>query len=104
MRLSSPTAVSKVSQLMASSLPDLLTVTEPWFTKESGDQSIMGVNRQSRLVCPSGYPVTQKPRNLALGGKQSGDELDVFYKGSIRVTPLTELSDYHTFDLWYDFC
>ena len=104
MRLSSPTAVSKVSQLMASSLPDLLTLTETWFTKESGDQSIMGVNRQSRLVCPSGYPVTQKPRNLALGGKQSGDELDGFYKGSIRVTPLTELSDYHTFDLWYDFC
>ena len=53
--LRSPPTVTKVSRLIAGSFPDLLAVTETWFTEESGDFD-------ARLVCPSGYAVTQNPR------------------------------------------
>ena len=50
---------TKVTRLLAASCPDLLAVTETWFTDAAGDQD-------ARSVCPRGYSAVKKHRNLVL--------------------------------------
>ena len=82
---------TKVTRLLAASCPDLLAVTETWFTDAAGDQD-------ARSVCPRGYSTVQKPRNLVLMKKKSGGGLALFHKNSVKVTVLSEFPEFLFFE------
>ncbi|EFX74977.1 hypothetical protein DAPPUDRAFT_108367 [Daphnia pulex] len=82
---------TKITRLLAASCPDLLAVTETWFTDAARDQD-------ARSVCPRGYSAVQKPRNLVLTKKKSGGGLALFHKNSVKVTVLSEFPDFLSFE------
>ncbi len=81
----------KVSRLLATSCPELLAVTETWLTESAGDYD-------ARSICPRGYSVLQKPRNLVRENKLSGGGLALFHKDSIKATVLNEFPDFVSFE------
>jgi hypothetical protein len=82
---------TKITRLLAASCPDLLAVTETWFTDAAGDQD-------ARSVCPRGYSVVQKPRNLVLTKNKSDGGLTLFHKNSVKVTVLSEFPELLSFE------
>ena len=82
---------TKVTRLLAASCPDLLAVTETWFTDAAGDQD-------ARSVFPRGYLTVQKPRNLVLMKNNSGGGSALFHKNSVKVTVLSEFPEFLSFE------
>ena len=82
---------AKVSRLLANSCPDLLAVTETWFTDAAGDYD-------ARSICPPGYSALQKPRDLVRENKLGRGGLALFHKNSIKATVLKELPDFASFE------
>lgn len=71
--------------------PDLLAVTETWFTDAAGDHD-------ARSICPRGCCALQKPRDLVQEKKRSGGGLALFYKNSTKAIVLNELPEFMYFE------